>query len=122
MLPGSASPDHRKDVIREGEFLSQTENGVRIRIRATPGAAANAVAGLWNSADGEARLSVKVTAPPDKGKANAAVLKFLAKKLGLPKSALSVRAGETSRLKTIHVTGEPAALAAALEKLAGERS
>ena len=107
-------------------FFDKTEDGVRLQLRATPGTAADQIAGLWHGPntidDGEARLAVKVTAAPDKGKANVAILKLLAKKLGLPKSALSVRAGETSRLKTIDIKGEPAVIAAALENLAGERS
>ncbi len=103
-------------------FFEKTEIGIRLYLRATPGAATNEIAGLWQSADGETRVAVKVTAPPDKGKANAAILKLLAKKLGLPKSALSVRAGETSRLKVIQIEGEPDALAAALENLVGEGS
>lgn len=104
------------------DFLDKSKDGVRVHLRATPGARANEIAGLWNSADGVARLAVKVTAPPDKGKANAAIIKLFAKRLGLPKSALSVRAGETSRLKSIDIKGEPHALAAALENLVGERS
>lgn len=103
---------------RKATFHSQTRDGVRLHLRATPGAASDEITGIWDGA--EKRLAVKVTAPPDKGKANAAIIKLLAKKLGLPKSALSVRAGETSRFKTIHIEGEPDVLAAALEKLAGE--
>ena len=106
----------------ETNFHRQIINGVRLDVRATPAAAADEIFGIWQGAKGEARLAVKVTAAPDKGKANAAIIKLLAKKLGLPKSALSVRAGETSRLKTIHIEGDPAEIAAALEKLAGERS
>lgn len=97
-----------------------TDDGARLFVRASPGARKNAIEGVWRGADGEARLAVKVTAPPDKGKANAAILKLLAGALGLGKSALTVAAGETSRLKTIDVKAEKKALAAALKKL-GER-
>lgn len=89
-------------------------------MRASPGAKANAVAGLWRGAGGEVRLAVKVTAAPDKGKANAAIVALLAKALRLPKSALLVAAGETSRLKTIDIRSEKAGLAAALDALPGE--
>lgn len=78
------------------------------------------IAGLWRGVDGETRLAVKVSAPPDKGKANAAIVKLLTKALGLPKSAFLIAAGETSRLKTVDITAEKEALAAVLEKLAGE--
>ena len=89
-------------------------------MRASPGAKANAVAGLWRGAEGEVRLCVKVTAAPDKGKANAAIVTLLAKALCLPKSALLVAAGETSRLKTIDIRAEKTGLAAALNALSGE--
>jgi len=102
------------------DFFDLTQNGVRLFLRASPGASRNKIAGLWLKHDGERRLAVHVLAPPDKGKANAAILKLLAKSLGLPKSALSVTAGETSRLKTIAIAGEPKALAAALTDLSGE--
>ncbi|WP_428410687.1 DUF167 domain-containing protein [Hyphococcus sp.] len=94
------------------------DGGARLLVRASPGAKADAIAGLWRSADGEMRLAVKVAAPPDKGKANAAILKLLAGALGLPKSALILSAGETSRLKSIDIKAEKTALAAALDRLA----
>lgn len=60
-------------------------------------------------------IRVRVTAVPDKGKANAAVTVLLAKALGVPKSAISVVSGETARLKTIAVAGDPAVLAGRVE-------
>lgn len=60
-------------------------------------------------------IRVRVTAVPDKGKANAAVTVLLAKALGVPKSAISVVSGETARLKTIAVAGDPAVLAGLVE-------
>ena len=65
--------------------------------------------------DGSAVIRVRVTAVPDKGKANAAVIVLLAKALGVPKSAISVVSGETARLKTIAVAGDPAVLAGRVE-------
>ncbi len=62
-------------------------------------------------------LRVRVTAVPDKGKANAAVMGLLAKTLGVPKSAVTLVSGETARLKTIAIEGDPAALAARIEAL-----
>ncbi len=97
-----------------------TQEGARLFVRASPGAKANEITGLWRGADGMRRLAVKVAAPPDKGKANAAIVKLLAKALGLPKSAFLIASGETSRLKTVDITAEKETLAAMLEKLAGE--
>ena len=69
--------------------------------------------------DGAAVLRCRVRAVPDRGKANAAVLALLAGALGVPKSRLTVIAGETARLKSIAISGDPAALALAVDALAG---
>ena len=50
-------------------------------------------------------MLLRVTAPPEDGKANAAVCKLLAKTLGVSKSAVSVTRGETSRHRTLEVVG-----------------
>ena len=63
-------------------------------------------------------LRVRVSAVPDKGKANAAVVALIAKALGVPKSAVSVTSGETGRLKTLAVAGDGAAMAALIDSLA----
>lgn len=51
-----------------------------------------------------------VTAPPESGKANAALLKLLAKAWKLPKTSLSVISGATARRKVVHIAGDPATL------------
>ncbi len=99
------------------KFFKLTGEGALVFLRVSPGAAKDAVAGLWQGADGEQRLAVKVTTAPDKGKANAGVIKLLAKTLRLPKSALAVSAGETARMKTIAIASDPAALEKALREL-----
>lgn len=48
---------------------------------------------------------VRVTAPPDEGKANAAVCRVVADALGLPKSAVAVVRGNTARVKTLEIAG-----------------
>lgn len=68
--------------------------------------------GLFTAADGAVSLAVKITAPPDKSKANKAVIEAIAKVAGLPKSAFSLVSGETERHKMLLVTGNPAALGA----------
>jgi uncharacterized protein YggU (UPF0235/DUF167 family) len=57
-------------------------------------------------------LAVKVTAAPDKGKANLAVIEVLATAVGLPKSAFQIVAGETERHKSVLITGNVAGLEA----------
>lgn len=67
----------------------------------------DAVEGVETGADGLAHLKVRVRAAPDKGAANAAVLKLLAKSLGVPKSALALVSGQTSRVKVARIAGLP---------------
>jgi uncharacterized protein YggU (UPF0235/DUF167 family) len=55
---------------------------------------------------------------PDKGRANAAVAVLLGKALGIPKSSITLVAGDTARLKTLAIAGDGAALAARLAALA----
>jgi uncharacterized protein YggU (UPF0235/DUF167 family) len=61
-------------------------------------------------------LRVRVSAVPDKGKANASVVALLARALGVPKSAIRVASGETARMKTVTVIGDGVALVEALKK------
>ena len=91
-------------------------SGLSLFVRVTPNAGRDAIKGVEARDDGTAVLRLRVSAVPDKGKANAAVVALLAKALGVPKSAVSVVSGETSRLKTVAVIGDGAALVAALEK------
>jgi uncharacterized protein (TIGR00251 family) len=72
----------------------------KIDAKVAPSASKNNV-----SIDADGTLRIRVTAPPDKGKANKAVEKLLAKTLGLPKSAISIAAGHASRKKTIAIRG-----------------
>lgn len=75
-------------------------DGILLPVQAKPKAGRNALAGVHAG-----RLKVAVTAAPEKGKANAAVLDVLAAALGLKRSQLSLIAGETDPRKTVLVTG-----------------
>lgn len=92
--------------------LRQGKGGLLLAVRVTPKSSRNEVTGLHAAADGAVSLAVKVTAAPDKGLANKAVIETLAKTCRLPKSAFQLVAGETERNKTILVTGNPAELEA----------
>jgi uncharacterized protein len=72
----------------------------RIPVRVQPRARRNEIAGERDGA-----LLVRVTAPPVEGKANDAVRKLLAKRLGLPASRVSVARGAASRDKLVEVDG-----------------
>lgn len=80
-------------------------------MRVTPNAGRDAIDGVERRDDGGVVLRVRVAAVPDKGKANAALIALLAKKLRLPKSAFSLLSGETSRHKTLALSGDGEVLA-----------
>ena len=88
-----------------------------LRVRVNPGASRESVGGEWAGPAGDSRLIVRVTAPPEKGKANKAAAEAIAKAFGLPKSAVRVTAGETDRLKTFALDGDPETLGACLAAL-----
>jgi uncharacterized protein YggU (UPF0235/DUF167 family) len=92
-------------------------DGVDLFVRLTPKSSADALEGFAEAADGSLHLKARVRAVPEKGAANAALEKLLAKALGVPASTVSVVAGGTARLKTVRVLGDPATLAAAVERL-----
>jgi hypothetical protein len=73
---------------------------VRLSVHVTPGAREDAVAG-WH---GES-LRLKVRARPEKGRANEAVVRLLARLLDVPVSSLAVVRGATSREKVVEVAG-----------------
>ncbi len=76
-----------------------------IAIRLTPSASSEKFVGTQVDDKGHMHLRVTVTVIPEKGKANAALIKFLAKKWRLPKSTFSIISGETARNKTLKISG-----------------
>lgn len=94
------------------------EDGVELFVRLTPKASKDAIAGVETAADGRSHLAARVRAVPEKGEANAALEKLLAKALGVPGKSVSVVAGGTSRLKTVRIAGDPAELARSIAAIA----
>jgi uncharacterized protein (TIGR00251 family) len=90
------------------DFVSEAGDCCVLRVKVTPGASKNALHDVRAG-----RLRVQIAAAPEKGKANAALIAFLAQTLGLPKSQITLTAGEKSRDKTLRLP------ASALEKLTG---
>ena len=80
------------------DFFSLTGQGYLLKIHAVPGASRTAAAGLHGG-----RLKIKVAAPPEKGRANDALLDFLAQALKVPRQALHLISGAASRAKTVAV-------------------
>jgi uncharacterized protein len=72
----------------------------------TPKASRNRIEGIQADADGASLLKVSVTAVPEAGKANAALIKLLAKSWKLPKSTFSIISGTTDRRKTLMIDGD----------------
>lgn len=83
--------------------LRATPKGLFLHVRATPKAGRNEVTGIVASAAGQKALGIKVTAAPDKGKANEAVAECLAEAAGVAKSSLRLASGQTSREKVFEV-------------------
>ena len=73
---------------------------VRFAARVQPRAARTELVGVYGDA-----LKIRVTAPPVEGAANAELVAFLAKQLGVPKSAVQVRRGARGRDKLVEVEG-----------------
>jgi uncharacterized protein len=86
-------------------FLRRGASGVTVDLRVQPRARQAALAAA------EGALKAQVTAPPEDGKANAAVIALLAEAWRLPRSAFDVIKGQTARAKTVRISGEPTAIA-----------
>lgn len=90
---------------------------VRLSVRLTPNGGRDAVEGVEVNGDGEAHVKVRVTAVPEKGKANKALIALLAKRLGMAKSSIEIASGDTARQKNLRLYGEPEVLIAKLTAL-----
>lgn len=81
-------------------WLSEKDQDIVLRLHAQPGAKRTSVVGLYGD-----KLKIAVATPPVDGKANQAIIAFLAKTLGISKSKLTLISGETSREKRIRIQG-----------------
>ena len=84
-------------------WLRQGDRQTTLTLHIQPGAKKTEVAGEHGDA-----LKIRLAAPPVDGKANAALIAFVADRLGLAKSAVSLKSGQTSRRKVLEVSGAPA--------------
>lgn len=91
--------------------------GMRLALRVTPKAGRNAVDGLVRDAKGALMLKARVSAPPEDGKANAALIDLLAETFAVPKKAVTIISGAAARTKHVQILGDDAVLAARLKEI-----
>jgi uncharacterized protein len=99
--------------------FTATPGGVRFLVRLTPRAAQNSFDGIACESDGRPVLRFRVTAPPVKGAANAALVAYVAKALNLRKSEVRIISGLTARLKLLELSGDVELIAARLTEWLG---
>jgi hypothetical protein len=85
-------------------MLRAAESGVTLAVRAQPGAKRTAIGGIYGEG-AAAQLKIAVQAPPLEGRANVALIAFLAETFGLPKGAVKLLSGELSRSKVFLIEG-----------------
>jgi uncharacterized protein (TIGR00251 family) len=98
-----------------------TSGGVTLAVRLTPKGGRDAVDGVERLADGRAVLKVRVAAPPSEGEANDALVRLIAKAVGVPPRDVTLAAGAAARIKRLAIAGDAARIVAALEKIAAPR-
>ncbi|HEX9323341.1 MAG TPA: DUF167 family protein [Xanthobacteraceae bacterium] len=101
----------------EGAPWIAVADGLVVTVRLTPKGGRDAIDGVGMLADGRNVLRARVRAAASEGEANAALLRLLAKKLGLAARDVRLEAGAGARLKRIRIDGEGTALAARLDRI-----
>jgi uncharacterized protein len=92
-------------------------DGLSLVVRLTPKGGRDAIDGVDCLADGRAVVKARVRAAASDGEANAALVRLLARSLGVAPRQVSLVAGETARLKRLRIGGSGPALAAAVERM-----
>lgn len=80
--------------------IENIEGGVVFPTKIVPCSSRTCVCGIFNG-----MLKIKISAPPEKGKANRSLIEFLAKQLGVKKNAISIISGQTNPIKQVQVLG-----------------
>ena len=97
---GRASPDRRTSPVDTAAKSTIATASCTLAIKAIPNAPRSEIIGWLGDA-----LKVKVHAPPVEGRANEALCDFLAASLDVPRRAVTVLRGDTSRQKLLQITG-----------------
>ncbi|GGG63036.1 DUF167 domain-containing protein [Edaphobacter dinghuensis] len=85
-------------------FAQNVPDGCTLAVRVHPGAKKNDVTGLHAGA-----VKISLTTPPVDGRANEALIEFIADLLRIPRSRIALLSGTTSRMKVLRITGKSAA-------------
>lgn len=85
-------------------MLREVAGGVTLAVRAQPGAKKTAITGMYGEG-AAAQLKIAVQAPPVEGRANSALIEFLADVCSVPKSGVKLLSGELSRSKVFLLVG-----------------
>ena len=85
-------------------MLREVAGGVTLAVRAQPGAKKTAIVGVYGAGD-TAQLKIAVQAPPVEGRANEALIAFLAETFTIPKKSVELVSGELSRSKVFLLRG-----------------
>jgi uncharacterized protein (TIGR00251 family) len=88
------------------DAIHSLSTGVGLHVTITPRSGRDEIVGLVSGA-----IKIRIKAAPVDGKANEALLAFLARRLDVPPSSLSIASGATSRHKVVHVAGLTADIA-----------
>ena len=104
-----------------GTPWSASPGGVSLTVRLTPKGGRDAIDGIETMSDNRAVLKIRVRAAPSEGEANAALIKLIARAVGVPPRDVSLVAGATARIKRLNISGDGPTLVAALEKIATSR-
>lgn len=122
MPPGDNSSGGSPSGLHGGSPVSISGDAVHLSLKVTPKASSDRIGGVVLDAAEVAHLQVFVTAVPEDGRANAAVIKLLSKRWRLPKSAFEIVRGATDRWKVVGLVSgsssgseEPSALAGRIE-------
>ena len=102
----------------QGEPWTATADGAVIDVRLTPRGGRDAIEGVERRADGRAVFKARVRAAPSDGEANAALCRLIAGAVDVAPRNVMIVAGATSRVKRVRVSGQTAAILAALRRLA----
>ncbi len=85
-------------------MLRESAKGVTVAVRAQPGAKKTALAGVYGEG-AEAQLKIAVHAPPIEGRANTALIEFLADTFSISRKSVELMSGETNRSKVFLLNG-----------------